>query len=336
MNIKSLQNMNIKSLQNGIGAASVLGIVGLLASAALGPGSSRSDPPPAATGHDPTPIPSLFKGPTPLSGLPFSLPLTGTSLPKSTASSSTSSSTSSPTNTASVSSPNVAGPPGTATPLSPVTPAPQSGTAAQSANTDPSGWETLSSTSTPTNTQPSAGGGSATTTPAPSRQVEGMAVTLGSGDFVGGTDVAPGLYDVTTGPGASGHFVVSGTDSYDEILGPNGVPKIRVQITNGDQIQIQHLSRVTFSPVSTPLVTTQSAVNLYAGTWTVGADLGPGRYVATPGTGQSGTFTIAKEGVSVVLGGDPNQGQVQSVTFIVANGDVIDISGLGQVALTPA
>jgi hypothetical protein len=131
-------------------------------------------------------------------------------------------------------------------------------------------------------------------------------------------------------------LVVSGSDSYDEILGTNGVPKVRVQITNGDQIQIQHLSQVTFSPVSTPLVTTQSAVNLYAGTWTVGEDLGPGRYVATPGAGQSGTFTIAKEGVSVVLGGDPSQGQVPSVTFIVRNGDVIDISGLAQVALTPA
>ncbi len=161
-------------------------------------------------------------------------------------------------------------------------------------------------------------------------------MTLGSGNFVGGTDVAPGLYDVTTAPGASGHFVVSGTDSYDEILGTNGVPKVRVQITNGDQIQIQQLSQVNFSPVSTPFVTTQSAVNLYAGTWTVGEDLGPGRYVATPGTGQSGTFTVAKEGVNVVLGGDADQGQEPSVTFTVRTGDVIDISGLGQVALTPS
>jgi hypothetical protein len=161
-------------------------------------------------------------------------------------------------------------------------------------------------------------------------------VTLGSGKFVGGTDVAAGLYDVTTGPGASGHFVVSGTDSYDEILGTNGVPKVRVQITIGDQIEIQNLAQVTFSPVSTPFVTTQSAVNLYAGTWTVGEDLGPGRYVATPGSGQSGTFSIANEGVSVVLGGDPSQGQEPSATFTVAMGDVIAISGLGQVALTPS
>jgi hypothetical protein len=161
-------------------------------------------------------------------------------------------------------------------------------------------------------------------------------VTLGSGKFAGGTDVAAGLYDVTTGPGERGHFVVSGTDSYNENLGANGVPKVRVRITNGDQIEIQDLAQVTFSPVSTPFVTMQSALNLYAGTWTVGEDLGPGRYVATPGTGQSGTFTIANKGVSVVLGGDPSQGQEPSATFIVAMGDVIAISGLGQVALTPS
>lgn len=169
----------------------------------------------------------------------------------------------------------------------------------------------------------------------PTRQTEGSAVVLGSGTFAGGTDVVPGLYDVTTGPDQNEHFIVTGTDLYNEVLGTKGVPKIRVQISKGDQIQISGTSEVFFTPVSTPFVTSQSAVNLYAGTWTVGQDLGPGKYVATPGNGQTGQFVIQSEGVAVTLGGDSSQGEVPSVTFTVQNGDVIEITGLGQVSLTP-
>ena len=109
-----------------------------------------------------------------------------------------------------------------------------------------------------------------------------------------------------------------------------------MQISTGDQIQISSLSQVFFTPVSTPFVTTTSAVTLYAGTWTVGQDLGPGEYVATPGAGQTGTLIITSEGVNAVLGGDPRDGEAPNVTFNVQNGDVIEISGLGQVTLTPS
>jgi hypothetical protein len=169
--------------------------------------------------------------------------------------------------------------------------------------------------------------------------VKGTAVTLGSGDFTGGTDVVPGLYDVTTGAGQSGDFIVTGSDWYHDRLdssGTQGVPEIRVRISTGDQIRISGLSEVIFTPVSTPLVTTQSPVTLYAGTWTVGQDLGPGQYVATPGAGESGKFMIRSEGVNQILGGDPSRGGVPSLTFSVKNGDVIKISGLAQVALTPS
>jgi hypothetical protein len=169
--------------------------------------------------------------------------------------------------------------------------------------------------------------------------VKGAAVTLGSGTFIGGTDVEPGLYDVTTGPGQRGTFVVAGTDSYNDVLdasGIRGVPKIRVQISTGDRIRISGLTEVMFTPVSTPFVTTHSAVTLYAGSWTVGQDLGPGLYVATPGAGQSGRFVIRSEGVNQILGGDPRLGEVPSVTFAVKDGDVIKISGLRKVALTPS
>jgi hypothetical protein len=95
-----------------------------------------------------------------------------------------------------------------------------------------------------------------TPTTVPARTVKGTATTLGSGNFTGGTDVAPGLYDVTAGAGQSGNFIVQGTDSYDEVLGGDptsgDVPEVRAQISAGDQIQISSLSQVIFTPVSTP------------------------------------------------------------------------------------
>ncbi len=174
------------------------------------------------------------------------------------------------------------------------------------------------------------------TTTSLNRSVKGTATTLGAGAFTGGTDVAAGLYDVTTSQGVGGNFIVEGTDSYNEILGAGGVPEVRAKISPGDQIHIALLSHVTFTPVRTPYVTTHSAVTLYAGTWTVGQDLGPGRYVATPGLGQSGNFIIDDEHVDEFLGSDANLGNVPNVTFNVKAGDIIDISGLGQVTLAPA
>jgi hypothetical protein len=147
--------------------------------------------------------------------------------------------------------------------------------------------------------------------------------------------VVPGLYDVRTGADQNEQFTVTGTDLYNEVLGTRGVPKIRVQIATGDQIQISGPSEVFFTPVSTPFVRTYSALDLYTGSWTVGQDLGPGKYVATPATGQVGQFVVKAEGVAVTLGGDSSQGEVPSVTFTVHTGDVIEISGLGQVSVTP-
>jgi hypothetical protein len=178
-------------------------------------------------------------------------------------------------------------------------------------------------------------------TPKPAvRQVEGTAVTLGAGTFAGGKDVAVGLYDVTPGAGQSGNFIVTGTDSYNEILGVSdgqGVPKVRVTISSGDSIQISSLSQVTFSPVTTPFVTSQQTTNLYAGTFTVGQDIAAGRYVATPGSGQTGNFIVTgNDSYNEILGGDASMGGVPNVTVDLTDGDIIDISGLSQVSLTPS
>jgi hypothetical protein len=173
----------------------------------------------------------------------------------------------------------------------------------------------------------------------PARQVTGTATTLGAGTFAGGKDVAPGLYDVTPGPGESGNFIVTGTDMYDEVLGTDssdgGVPKVRATISNGDQIQISGLSSVTFTPVTAAYVTAHATTTLYAGTFTVGQDIGAGKYVATPGSGESGNFIVTgNDSYDEILGGDNSEGGVPSVTATLTDGDIVSISGLSQVTLT--
>ena len=332
--------MNTRRLQNGIGTASVLGIVVILSSLALDPGSPPTATSPAIASGSPTPLTSTGDG-APPSGM-STAPL-ATIAPSATPTTSSSGSLRPPTHTNNDTGtlPNAAGttpPTISSNPLHGVTALrtttsdpPASGTLVPTTTTTQPPVSAVSTTTTTTTTAP--------TSTVPTRQVKGTAVTLGAGSFLGGTDVAPGLYDVTPGPDQSGTFIVNGTDSYDEILdssGTQGVPKIRVQISNSDQIQISGLSQVIFTPVSTPFVTSHSAVTLYAGTWTVGQDLGPGRYVATPGAGQSGNFIITSEGINEVLGGDPSRGGVPSVTFNVQSGDVIEIIGLRQVTLAPS
>lgn len=318
--------MNIQRLKNGIGAASVVGIVALLVSVALEPDKPPSTPSPVlASGYVPQ-IPSDASPPS----------LASPSVGAPTSTSESPQSASSTSNTGRTRQPNTVGTAPTTT-----VPTRTSPSVAASTTTQPAllgATPPQSTVNGPVGSGPSAPP-TTTTTTTPTRDVRGTAVTLGSGSFIGGTQVMSGLYDVTTEPGQIGTFIVTGADSYNETLdasGTRGVPKVRVQISTGDRIRITGLSEVVFTPVSTPFVTTQSAVDLYAGTWTVGQDLGPGRYVATPGTGQSGRFVIGAEGVNVVLGGGPSAGGVPNVTFSVKGGDVIDISGLGQVALTPS
>lgn len=152
-----------------------------------------------------------------------------------------------------------------------------------------------------------------------------------------GQDIPAGLYNVTAGAGQSGNFIVNGPDTYDEILGSAdgmGVPEVRARLRSGDKIQLSGLSSVIFTPVTSPYVTSVKTTNLYAGTWTVGQDIAPGRYVATPGAGQSGNFIIDAEGVDEILGSADGMG-VPNVTVTIHKGDVIEISGLAQVTMTP-
>jgi hypothetical protein len=199
---------------------------------------------------------------------------------------------------------------------------------------------TGSSSNANSTTSPGGGGGSKSTpAPVPVRKVTGTATTLGAGTFSGGKDVAVGLYDVTGGAGQSGNFIVSGTDSSDEILGSaggaGGVPKVRAQISTGDKIEISGLSTVVFTPVTAPFVTTHTTTNLYAGVFTVGQDIGSGRYVATPGAGGSGNFIVSgTDSYDEILGSAGAAGGVPSLSVTLTDGDTISISGLSQVTLT--
>lgn len=205
---------------------------------------------------------------------------------------------------------------------------------------------TNSGTAVTTTTASGSKATTATTAPAPTttapavRQATGTAVTLGSGTFTGGKDVQAGLYNVTPGAGQSGNFSTTGNNqTYNEILGVTdgeGVPSLRAQISSGDQITISGLSSVTFSPVPTqPLVTAHATVNLTTGTWTVGQDIGSGRYVATTVPGQSGNFVVTgTDSYNEILGGSSADGGVPSVTVSLTNGDVIQVSGMSQATMT--
>jgi hypothetical protein len=159
-----------------------------------------------------------------------------------------------------------------------------------------------------------------------------------------GTDVLPGLYDVTSVGGQTGTFEVGGPDQYNEILGVAygenpAVRKIRVHLSIGDSIKITDLSSVNFTPVTGPLVIAHLPATLYAGTWTVGQDIGPGRYVAmATNVFVAGHFIVDREHINARLGvGIQGNGEnaVRSVTVDLKNGDEITIEGLNEVIMTP-
>jgi hypothetical protein len=79
-------------------------------------------------------------------------------------------------------------------------------------------------------------------------------------------------------------------------------------------------------------------VTLGAGTWVVNQDIGPGRYKAIPGSGQSGNFNVTggsfTDNVNEILGSDTSLSQVPSVSVNLSKGEVVAISGMSQVVMT--
>lgn len=81
------------------------------------------------------------------------------------------------------------------------------------------------------------------------------------------------------------------------------------------------------------------ATTLGAGTFTVGKDVAPGRYVITPKGGQSGNLNTTEPdgmlGINEILGDAMGMG-VPSVTSTLEKGTKIEVSGLSSVKFTPA
>jgi hypothetical protein len=204
---------------------------------------------------------------------------------------------------------------------------------------------TTNASTTTTNTSSNQPAQTATQSQAPAqRQVKGTAATLGAGTFTVGKDVQQGIYDVTPGAGQSGNFIVTGSDgtaTYNEVLGApsdNDVSKVRTALVSGEQVQISGLSSVTFTPVTAPFVTAHATTTLYSGTFAVGQDIGSGRYIATPASGESGNFMVDDSNgtnkTNEILGGDSSTGGVPSVSVTLNAGDIITISGVDRVTLT--
>lgn len=161
------------------------------------------------------------------------------------------------------------------------------------------------------------------------RVVSGEAKTLNTGDFVVGQDIKAGLYDVTPASGESGNFFTSG--GTNEILGGQyGVAKVRTKLNNNDTVKISGMSTATFTPVTTPFVTTHTTTTLYAGVFTVGEDIGAGRYDVTPGAGESGNL-FTSGGTNEILGG---QYGVPKTTVDLSDGDTVTLTSMNSVLFT--
>lgn len=179
----------------------------------------------------------------------------------------------------------------------------------------------------------------ATTRPKPSaaptrNNSSAKRTVLGAGSFTVGTDVPPGRYVISAAKGESGNLVgatKSDPAAINDVLGDTlgfGVPSVTADLTKGETITLSNLAHVTFAPAVTKLRT-----SLTTGDWQVGLDIKPGRYVATPGHGETGNFVVYEHGfpaVNEVLGGSGGLG-VPNVTVTLKGGEEIDISGIATV-----
>lgn len=155
--------------------------------------------------------------------------------------------------------------------------------------------------------------------------------TLSTGTFEVGKDINPGRY-VCKSLGGSGNFVVNkdGVPEVNEILDPSGqdgVKTVTCDLTKGESIKISSIKKVKFTPAETKM-----SNKLSAGTWEVGVDIKPGRYIAKVKHG-SGNFVVNDNGVpevNEILDASGESG-VKTVTCDLKDGEIINISSLNEV-----
>lgn len=160
-------------------------------------------------------------------------------------------------------------------------------------------------------------------------------VTLNTGEWTVGTDIQPGRYTITPVSG-SGNLTSTGSGQgtdINEILGQDdgmGVASVTTDLTRGEKVKLDGIPQAKFSPVVSRNSANTTALS--TGTWIVGKDLKAGRYNVSPDSGQSGNFTVdGSTSVNEILG----DGGTSKVTMTVENGDVINVSGMTGVQLSP-
>ena len=165
-------------------------------------------------------------------------------------------------------------------------------------------------------------------------------VTLFTGEWVVGEDIKAGRYVITTDEGESGNFFIKespdGSSRENEILGVSaigsGVSSITTYLKDGEVIEISGLNNVYFTPKDSELVT-----ELGTGTWVVGLDVKPGKYIATVDEGQSGNFFVrdlnGSTSVNEILGVSGIGTGVEKIKIKVEEGQLIEVSGIEKVYL---
>jgi hypothetical protein len=205
-------------------------------------------------------------------------------------------------------------------------------------------------------------GGSESTTSVAAPELGGVSATvavLGPGTYIAGQQLASGLYEVTVDSGLAGLVSIKGREgdplggimevvAAPEVVGrsPAGVPAVRVDIVDGDEVVLTAGARGEFTLAFTPVTSrwiepVDGLVTVHAGRWLVGDDIEPGRYLAEVGPGQRGLLYVTDGRVDVnletieLLDGDGSDDGQTSVALDLAVGDRILIAGLGAVTLSP-
>lgn len=157
--------------------------------------------------------------------------------------------------------------------------------------------------------------------------------TLNAGKFNVGKDIPEGRY-VITGNSQGNLFVKENeVPIVNEILGSAngmGVASVTTDLKDGQEIEINGISKVKFTPASTKVSNI-----LTTGTWVVGIDIEPGRYDAAAKKGQ-GNFFVYRYGMPVVneILGAANGMGVDKVTVDLEKDDVVSISSINKVVFT--
>jgi len=160
-------------------------------------------------------------------------------------------------------------------------------------------------------------------------------ITLKSGNFIVGVDIPAGRYSATTVEYDFGSVTVyelgTKVPEVSEILGfiaeTAYVESIALTLIESQEIKIERLGHVVFTPLHTELKT-----ELTTGIWEVGHDIKPGTYTASSKDGLSGSIALlSDEDIVAILKLGNGESDKKSEIVTLKNGQVIRISRIPTV-----